>query len=337
MPAGPLSGPVVVTGATGHIGNVLVRALVARGERVRCLVLPSDNLRPLAGLAVEVVRGDVRDPRSLDAAFAGAGAVFHLASVITLTPDQARVLHEVNVAGARNVAEACLKAGVRRLVHTSSVHAMAEPPEGVVIDESAPFDPARIRFEYGRTKAPGTLEVLAAAGRGLDAVVVCPTGVIGPFDFAPSEMGRLFLAFARRRVWAYPDGGYDFVDVRDAAEGHLLAAEKGRTGESYLTFRGANHGRRTDDGAGRGDRRAGATLAGSRVAGRRGRAGFEPSRQTHRRQTPLHQGLALLSPQQLPLPPRQGHPGTGFPPAPGRVSPTRCGGSRRPAGCGRGG
>ncbi len=224
----------VVTGATGHLGNNLVRALVKRGERVKCLVLPRDNLRPLEGLDVEIIPGDVRDLAGLAAAFAGADVVYHLASVIALTSGQNRLLHAVNVVGARHVVEACLAAGVGRLVYTSSVHALVEPPHGTAIDEAACFDPDRIRFPYGRSKARATLAVLDGVRRGLDAVVVSPTGIIGPYDFGPSEMGRFFVAFARGKVPAYVEGGYDFVDVRDVAEGHIAAARKGRTGHAYL-------------------------------------------------------------------------------------------------------
>lgn len=223
---------VVVTGATGHIGNNLVRALLARGEKVRCLVLPSDDLRPLEGLAVQVVEGDVRQPESLIRAFKGAEVVYHLASIVAITPGRSRLLEEVNVRGARNVANACLECGVRRMVYTSSIHALVEPPIGTVMDEAMPFDPARTYSEYGKSKARGALEVLDAAARGLNAVIVNPTGVIGPYDFRPSEMGQLFLDFARHRLGTYVDGAYDFVDVRDVAAGHISATENGRTGEN---------------------------------------------------------------------------------------------------------
>ncbi len=225
---------IVVTGATGHLGNNLVRALVGRGETVRCLVLPRDNLRALDGLSVEIVRGDVRRLDDLRRAFAGADVVYHLASVIAISSGQARLLNQVNVRGARNVVDACLELGVRRLVYTSSVHAFVEPPHGQAIDEMAPFDPDGIRFAYGKSKAKATLAVLDGVRRGLDAVILNPTGIIGPYDFGPSEMGQLFVAFARGQVKAYVDGGYDFVDVRDVAAAHLAACEKGRTGESYL-------------------------------------------------------------------------------------------------------
>lgn len=225
---------VVVTGAPGHLGNNLVRALLRKGARVRAMALPGENLVSLEGLNVEVVEGDVRDISFLCRAFEGAETVYHLASVISLTPGHWNLLEEVNVRGTRNVAEACLKAGVRRLVYTSSIHALVEPPHGTVIDESTPCDPARIPTEYGRSKAKATLEVLEATSKGLDAVVVFPTGVIGPYDFKPSEVGQFILHFARGKVPVRLEGGFDFVDVRDAAQGHILAAERGRTGEKYI-------------------------------------------------------------------------------------------------------
>ncbi len=224
----------VVTGATGHLGNNLVRALLTRGERVRALVLPGDDIRPIAGLPVEVMSGDVRDLGALLWAFRGADTVYHLAGLIAIAPGREALLHQVNVLGTRNVVEAALRCNVRRLIYTASVHALVEPPHGTVIDERQPFDPERIPTEYGRSKARAALEVLAGVGRGLNAVIACPTGIIGPYDFQPSEMGRLFLKVARGKMPLYVHGAYDFVDVRDVAWGLMAAAERGRWGESYI-------------------------------------------------------------------------------------------------------
>jgi len=225
---------VAVTGATGHIGNNLVRCLIAAGRRVRCMVQPGDNLQPLAGLPVEVRWGDVRDPVALREVFTGASEVYHLASIVSIAPGDASLLEEVNVRGARRVAEACLACGVDRLVHTSSIHALTEPDHGIEIDEEQAFDPTSIDTDYGRSKARGTQEVLAVVERGLDAVVVCPTGAIGPHDYRPSPMGQLILDFSRRRLPAYVDGAYDFVDVRDVAAGMMAAAARGQPGRSYI-------------------------------------------------------------------------------------------------------
>ena len=230
---------VIVTGATGHIGNVLLRELIAQGQVVRALVLPHDDLRPLTSLDVEIVYGDVTDLASLKSAFAGAELVFHLAGIVTIMPGMASVLERVNVGGMRNVIAACRASGVRRLVYTSSIHAIAEPPHGTVIDESQPFDPDRVLGDYARSKARATLLLLDEVRKGgLDAVICCPTGVIGPWDYGISNIGQLILDFASGHLKSYVSGAYDFVDVRDVAHGLILAAEKGQTGRHYI-FSGA--------------------------------------------------------------------------------------------------
>ena len=227
---------IVVTGAPGHIGNNLVRKLLEQGQsgKIRCMVLRGESLKSLQGLDVEIVEGDVRDPVSLGAAFAGADVVYHLASVISLIPGHIDLLEAVNVRGARNVAEACLRNGVRRLIYTSSIHALAEPPHGIPIDETASIDPALTPLAYSKSKARGTLEVLEVASKGLDAVLLFPTGVVGPYDFKPSEVGQMLVDCARGRMPVRLHGGYDFVDVRDVAQGHILACEKGSAGGKYI-------------------------------------------------------------------------------------------------------
>jgi dihydroflavonol-4-reductase len=167
-------------------------------------------------------------------AFAGADLVYHLAGIITISGGQARLLHEVNVLGARNVARACLEAGVRRLVYTSSVHALEVPPEGVPLCETAGFRPEALDGDYARSKARASIEIRKSIERGLDAVMVFPSGIIGPYDFRLSDMGHLFMDFACGHLTAYVDGAYNFVDVRDVVAGLLLAAEKGRRGEGYI-------------------------------------------------------------------------------------------------------
>jgi dihydroflavonol-4-reductase len=143
-------------------------------------------------------------------------------------------LHEVNVLGARNVARACLEAGVRRVVYTSSVHALEVPPVGVPLCETTEFRPEALDGDYARSKARASIEIRESVERGLDAVMVFPSGIIGPYDFRLSEMGHLFTDFARGRLKAYVDGAYDFVDVRDVVAGLILAAERGRRGEGYI-------------------------------------------------------------------------------------------------------
>jgi dihydroflavonol-4-reductase len=225
---------VLVTGATGHVGNTLVRELVAMQKTVRALVLPEENTSALKGLPVELVFGDVLKPETLPPAFAGVEDVYHLAGIISIMPGPDELMRRVNVAGTANVLAACRQAGIHRLVYTSSIHALGRPPQGVVIDESLPFDPCCEAGEYDRTKAEATLAVLEAVCQGLDAVIVCPTGIIGPHDYRGSEMGKLITAWMGERLSLLVDGIFNWVDVRDIARGHILACERGRTGETYL-------------------------------------------------------------------------------------------------------
>ncbi|TET58037.1 MAG: NAD-dependent epimerase/dehydratase family protein [Dehalococcoidia bacterium] len=226
---------IVVTGATGHIGNVLVRELLAQGQVVRALVMPADDLRPLEGLEVEIVYGDVTHLPSLKAAFTAADVVFHLAGIVSIMPSMRPLLEDVNVRGTRNVIDACRATSVRRLIYTSSVHAIAEPPPGTVIDESQPFAPDRVLGDYARSKARATLLLLDEVRKGgLDAVVCCPTGIIGPRDYKVSNVGQLILDFASGRLKSYVRGAYDFVDVRDVARGLILVAERGESGSHYI-------------------------------------------------------------------------------------------------------
>jgi dihydroflavonol-4-reductase len=225
---------VVVTGACGHIGATLVRDLIAQQHRVRVLSHPqTKTLTALAGLDVEVAHGDVRDLDSLRTAFRGAEIVYHLAAMISLDGDRHGHVRRVNVDGARNAATAALTMGVRRHVHVSSVHAFDHHPVDEPLDETR-RRPGPQHPTYDRTKAAGEAAVREVIARGLDAVIVNPSGVIGPRDFAPSRMGQMLLHLARRRMPAVSHGGFDWVDVRDVSRSILAAAERGRTGENYL-------------------------------------------------------------------------------------------------------
>jgi len=225
---------ILVTGATGHIGNVLVRQLLARKQTVRALVLPGEDLTPLEDLEIEIVEGDVLDADVLTQAMQGIHEVFHLAGVISIMPGKNETVRQVNVEGTRNVIQAAAQAGVRRLVYTSSIHALYRAPHGVTIDEHVPFDPQHAISAYDRSKAEASLLVQDAACLGLDAVIACPTGVIGPFDYRGSEMGQLIHDAMRRGPKLLIDGAYDFVDVRDVANGLILAGDRGRKGEHYI-------------------------------------------------------------------------------------------------------
>ena len=225
---------ILVTGATGHIGNALVRKLLSRGEKVRALIMKEEDTSSIRDLRLECVEGDVLDPASLQPALAGVDIVYHLAGIISIMPEKNPLVWKINVEGTRNVIEAARRAGIRRLVYTSSIHAFKHAPHGVVMDESLGFDPDNSYGEYDRSKAAASLEVQRAALEDLDAVIVCPTGVIGPYDFRGSEMGEVIRGAAEAHTMFYIEGAYDFVDVRDVADGMIAAAGHGRRGEIYI-------------------------------------------------------------------------------------------------------
>ena len=225
----------VVTGGTGHIGVSLIRLLIAQDKRVRLFILPGDPLLGLKDLPLEIVEGDVRDYASLKKAFEGAEVVFHLASFVSIGSYHKNLVWRINVDGVRNVIKACLTCKVGRLVYMSSIHAFEEPPVGSPILETKDFGPEHVMGTYAKTKAEATRLVLQAVKeKGLDAVIVHPTGVFGPFDYKPSHTGQLIRDFMAGRLHAYTDGTYDYVDVRDVAEGALAAANMGRKGENYI-------------------------------------------------------------------------------------------------------
>jgi dihydroflavonol-4-reductase len=222
-----------LTGASGHLGANLVRALVADGHDVTALV--REDARALEGVPVGVVRGDLFDASALRAAFQDADVVFHLAARISIEGDRTGEVARTNVEGVRGVVAACLDVRVPRLVHVSSIHAFSVRPAGEALDETrGPSDADADAPAYDRSKARGEREVLAGVERGLDAVIVNPSGVIGPYDWKPSRMGRVVLALARGRLPALVSGGFDFVDARDVARSTIAAWQRGRRGERYL-------------------------------------------------------------------------------------------------------
>jgi len=223
---------VGVTGATGHIGANMVRALLAAGHEVRAVV--HRETKALDGLAVTRVEADVCEPASLEGAFQGCEVVYHLAGMIALAGVPHRQIWAVNREGVRHVCAAALAAGVRRLVHFSSCHAYDLRIFGRPIDETHPRAVGAGLGHYDRSKAAGEEAVREAIGAGLDAVIINPTAVIGPYDFRPSRIGRVFQLLARGRLPLLLDGGFDWVDVRDLVAAGMAAAEHGRCGENYL-------------------------------------------------------------------------------------------------------
>jgi len=189
--------------------------------------------RSIAGLDVELIHIDVRDEHSLQQAFAGVDVVYHLAAKISTTSDTSD-LESVNVGGTRAVVNSCRAAHVRRLVHFSSVHALAGRAGASPVDEHNPPADSDSDLPYDRSKARAEREVMAGVAAGLHAVIVNPTGVIGPYDYRPSNMGEALLAMYHRTIPTLVDGGFDWVDGRDVAMAAMAATERGRVGERYL-------------------------------------------------------------------------------------------------------
>jgi dihydroflavonol-4-reductase len=223
---------VAVTGATGHIGANLVRALIDKGIPTRCLV--HVNCQAVDGLNVEKVQGDLRDLDSLCRAFDGIDVVYHLAASISLSMTDWSRLEEINVNGTKNVVEACLRTSVRRLVHFSSIHALVQEPLDIPVDESRPLVASKHYPPYDRSKAAAEREVQRGIEKGLDAVIIYPTAVFGPYDYQPSFFGEALISIARRKLPALVTGGFDWVDVRDVIAGAMLAEEKAPAGSRYL-------------------------------------------------------------------------------------------------------
>jgi dihydroflavonol-4-reductase len=197
-------------------------------------VLIHEDRRAIEGLDVEIAYGDVRDPRSLRRAFDGARVVYHAAVYISLLWGEWPECEAINVRGTRNVIQASLECGVRRVVHFSSIHALQQEPLDVPVDESRPLVVDSSCPPYDRSKAAAEREVREGIERGLDAIVVNPTAILGPHDYRPSHFGQVLLSLGRGRFPALVEGGFDWVDVRDVVEGALRAEEKAPTGASYL-------------------------------------------------------------------------------------------------------
>jgi dihydroflavonol-4-reductase len=223
----------LVTGAAGFIGSHVVRALCDGGHTVRALHLPGEDLRNLAGLDVERLAGDVTSAADMRRAVAGCDWVFHLAAIYALWTRAPARMRVVNVEGTRTVLAAAGAAGVKRVVHTSSIARFGGQGRGRRATEASEFALGPSGDLYSRTKLEAH-EVALAFARELDVVIVAPTGPIGPGDVGPTPTGRLLLRALTMPVTVVVDSVTNFAHVRDLARGHVLAAERGRRGESYL-------------------------------------------------------------------------------------------------------
>ncbi len=223
---------IAVTGSTGHIGNCLIRKLLQIGGRVKAVIFPGESTVSLEGLDVEKVTADIRNAAEVENAFRGVEYVYHLAGLISIMPGMKERVYGTNVTGTENVVKACVKNHVKRLLYTSSIHAYTEPAGEGIIYENTPVDERMAKGSYGKSKAAATRTVLDS-GKEIERVVCCPSGVIGPYDYGISKMGRIILNYSKGKYKIFTNGNYDFVDVRDVADGLISAMKKGRNGEIY--------------------------------------------------------------------------------------------------------
>jgi len=223
--------PVLVTGASGFLGWHVARLLLERGGySVRALVRPGSRL---SELDAEPVTGDLRDPQSLERAVEGCSLVFHVAADYRLWAKDPRELYRSNVDGTRALLEAARRAGVERVVYTSTVGCIGIPQEGLG-DENTPVSLDDMAGDYKRSKFLAERVALEFARGGLPVVIVNPTAPVGDHDVKPTPTGQTVLDFLNGRMPAFIDTGLNIVDAGDTAEGHLLACERGRAGERYI-------------------------------------------------------------------------------------------------------
>ncbi|CAG2158058.1 hopanoid-associated sugar epimerase [Cupriavidus numazuensis] len=225
----------LVTGASGFLGSAVVRQALARGWRVRALVRATSPRANLAGLTVDVVEGDMRDPAALASAMRGVRYLFHVAADYRLWAPDPEEIVRTNVDGTMAVMEAAQEAGVERIVYTSSVATLRVAGASAPVDETAALTPHEAIGAYKRSKvlAERVVERMVAE-RGLPAVIVNPSTPIGPRDVRPTPTGRIIVEAATGKIPAFVETGLNLVHVDDVAAGHFLALDRGRMGERYI-------------------------------------------------------------------------------------------------------
>lgn len=234
-----MSGKVLVTGASGLVGANLTRALIEKGRKVLALV--HNDRKALEGMEVETIQADVRNLDELSRAVEEVEVVYHLAGSISLSMEPGLEMIETNVLGTRNVVSACLRYGVKRLIHFSSIDALCQAPLDQPVDESrALLDTESTRTAadhippYDLAKAQGERVVMAGIEQGLNAVIIRPTAMLGPYDFKPSYLGQAIIKLANGRIPALVNSGFDWVDVRDVVAGAMRAEEAASAGECFM-------------------------------------------------------------------------------------------------------
>jgi dihydroflavonol-4-reductase len=230
---------ILVTGANGHLGFNLCLRLRKLDYNVRALVLPNDDTERLAKLGVEVIKGDVTDKPSLEPLFAGVHKydrvhLIHCAGIVSISSKKVDLLHKVNYEGTRNIVDLVLRYQIDRFLYVSSVHAIEEAPMDNVIHETTEFDEEKVVGDYAKSKAKTTQYVRSKIKDGLKAIIVHPSGIVGPYDFGHGHLTMMIEDYLNGQLTSRVKGGYDFVDVGDVANGVISALLKGKIGENYI-------------------------------------------------------------------------------------------------------
>jgi dihydroflavonol-4-reductase len=222
---------IAVTGASGHVGVNLCSLLLEKGHQVKALIHNHPHRLRITGL--EICKGDILAPDSLESFTEGADIVIHLAARISVTGDKDGKVYQTNVDGTRHVLDAAVKAKVSRFIHFSSIHAFNQHPLTLPLDETRPLAGSGSP-SYDQSKAEGERLVMRAAENGLHAVILSPTAIIGPQDPEPSLIGKAVIDLYNKKIPCLVPGGYDWVDVRDVARAAIEAMTRGHKGEKYL-------------------------------------------------------------------------------------------------------
>ena len=228
----------VVTGGCGFVGSQIVRQLLDRGAAVRVLALPGEETTNIEGLDVELVRGNVLDTDVCSSLVAGADTVFHTAAIYRTWMPDPTLMYDVNIRGTYNVLEASRRAEVDRVVYTASIASLGNQRPQDISNEQASYDLWDVDFAYSRAKYLSREAAEDFSRWGMDVRIVCPAVVLGPGDIGPTPSGKLIINALGDSPPFYVGGGTSYVDVRDAASCHVLAAEKGKAGERYLASAG---------------------------------------------------------------------------------------------------
>ncbi len=221
-----------VTGGSGHVGGNLVRELLSRGYEVDCLV--RSDTRALDNLDVNLVKGDMLNPKDITPLMTDSDVVFHSAAFVAVEKIQEDLMHKINVEGSRSIATAAVESGVKKMVHFSSVHAFEQQPTSEPLVEARPLVTDLKALPYDRTKAEAQKVVLGYRDQGLEVNVIHPTGIIGPYDFKPSRMGKVLRDITNGNMPFAINNGFNWVDVRDVAKSAVNCIDKGVDGQNYI-------------------------------------------------------------------------------------------------------